>query len=53
VLAINPNNGEARIALQRLANLATPEQASAIQATLSNAAALVAADPARYTPETV
>ena len=50
VLAINPNNGEARIALQRLANLATPEQASAIQTSLSNAAALVAADPARYAP---
>ncbi len=47
-LAINPNNGEARIALQRLASLAAPEQASAIQTTLSNAAALVAADPARY-----
>ena len=52
VLAINPNNGEARIALQRLANLATPEQASAIQTTLSNAAALVAADPARYAAAT-
>lgn len=50
VLAINPNNGEARIALQRLAGLATPEQASEIQTTLSNAAALVAADPARYAP---
>ena len=48
VLAINPNNGEARIALQRLAGLANPEQASEIQTTLSNAAALVAADPARY-----
>jgi tetratricopeptide (TPR) repeat protein len=52
VLAINPNNGEARIALQRLASLAAPEQASAIQTTLSNAAALVAADPARYGPAT-
>ena len=50
VLAINPNNGEARAALQRLARLATPEQASAIQTSLSNAAALVAADPARYAP---
>lgn len=50
VLSINPNNGEARIALQRLASLAAPEQASAIQTTLSNAAALVAADPARYAP---
>ncbi len=50
VLAINPNNGEARIALQRLAGLGTPEQASAIQTTLSNAAALVAADPMRYAP---
>jgi len=48
VLAINPNNGEARAALQRLARLATPEQASAIQTSLSNAAALVAADPTRY-----
>jgi hypothetical protein len=52
VLAINPNNGEARIALQRLASLAAPEQASAIQTTLSNAAALVAADPARYAAAT-
>ena len=51
VLSINPNNGEARIALQRLASMATPEQASAIQVTLSNAAALVAADPARYAPD--
>lgn len=50
VLAINPNNGEARAALQRLARLATPEQASAIQTSLSNAAALVAADPTRYAP---
>jgi tetratricopeptide (TPR) repeat protein len=52
VLAINPNNGEARVALQRLASLAAPEQASAIQATLSNAAAMVAADPTRYAPAT-
>lgn len=51
VLAINPNNGEARVALQRLARLANAEQASAIQAKLDNAAALVAADPARYAPE--
>ena len=51
VLAINPNNGEARIALQRLAHAAAPQEASAIQTTLANAAALVAADPARYTPE--
>lgn len=50
VLAINPNNGEARIALQRLAGLAGSEQASAIQATLDQAAAQVAADPARYAP---
>ena len=50
VLAINPNNGEARIALQRLASMAGPEQANAIQTTLSNAAALVAADPSRYAP---
>jgi hypothetical protein len=52
VLVINPSNGEARVALQRLARLAGAEQASAIQATLDNAAALVAADPARYAPET-
>ncbi len=52
VLAINPNNGEARVALQRLASLAAPDQASAIQATLSNAAAMVAADPARYATAT-
>ena len=51
VLAINPNNGEARVALQRLARLGSADQASAIQATLDNAAALVAADPSRYAPE--
>ncbi len=50
VLAINPNNGEARVALQRLARLASAEQASAIQATLDSAAAQVAADPSRYGP---
>lgn len=52
-LALNPNNGEARIALQRLAHAAAPQEASAIQTTLANAAALVAADPARYAPESV
>ncbi len=51
VLSINPNNGEARIALQRLASMAAPQDASGIQAALSNAAALVAADPARYATE--
>ncbi len=51
VLAINPNNGEARVALQRLARLAGPEQASAIQTALDNAAAQVAADPTRYAHE--
>lgn len=53
VLSINPNNGEARIALQRLASMAAPQDASAIQATLASAAAQVAADPARYAPEAV
>jgi tetratricopeptide (TPR) repeat protein len=48
VLSINPNNGEARIALQRLASAAAPQDASAIQTTLANAAAQVASDPARY-----
>ncbi len=51
VLSINPNNGEARIALQRLASMAAPKDAGDIQAALSNAAALVAADPARYAAE--
>lgn len=51
VLSINPNNGEARIALQRLASMAAPQDASAIQTTLANAAALVAADPTRYAVE--
>lgn len=45
VLAINPNNGEARVALQRLAALGSSEQASAIQATLDDAAARSAALP--------
>ncbi len=51
VLSINPNNGEARIALQRLASMAAPQDASAIQTTLANAAAQVAADPTRYAPD--
>ncbi|MCB0202654.1 MAG: tetratricopeptide repeat protein [Caldilineae bacterium] len=35
VLVINPNNGEARVALQRLATQADPEQAQAIRETLN------------------
>lgn len=51
VLAINPNNSEARIALQRLASMAAAPEAGAIQTTLANAAAQVAADPTRYAPQ--
>lgn len=46
VLAINPNNGEARAALQRLAAQVGGDQAAAIQATLANAATKAAAMPA-------
>lgn len=52
-LRINPNHPEARAALQRLASQATPEQASAIQATLAHAAEEVKANPVRYATETV
>lgn len=45
VLAINPNNGEARAALQRLASQADPATVEAIQATLAGAAARSAALP--------
>lgn len=50
VLAINPNNGEARVAMQKLAALGTGEQASAIQATLADAAARSAALPPSPVP---
>ena len=51
VLAINPTNDEARIALQRLASASSADQARTIQETLNQAAARVAADPQRYAPE--
>jgi len=51
VLAINPNNSEARIALQRLASMAAAPEAGAIQTTLANAAAQVAANPTHYAPQ--
>ncbi len=53
VLAINPNNGEARAALQRLAALGNAEQASAIQATLAEAAARSMALPPEPAPQAV
>jgi hypothetical protein len=45
VLAINPHNGEARAALQRLASQADPATVQAIEATLAGAAARRAAEP--------
>lgn len=45
VLVINPNNGEARAALERLASQADPATVQAIEATLAGAAARSAAQP--------
>ncbi len=49
VLVINPNNGEARIALQRLATQVDPEQAQAIQETLNRPVAQDVPRPANNT----
>lgn len=49
VLAISPDNGEARAALQRLAALGSSQQASEIQATLAKAAAKAATQPVAVT----
>ncbi|MCS6845297.1 MAG: tetratricopeptide repeat protein [Caldilineales bacterium] len=50
VLAINPANGEARAALERLAAAGSPEEARAIQATLAEAKARSAALPPEPPP---